>query len=127
MAQITTIVVAALALLVAPGAALAAWDAHKAAKVDTLVRRFLEPHEGKAVPPALSISLGSDGEMVLAKGFGHARHGLPATEQTVYHIGSLTKQFTAAALLKLIERGARAHFRQAAGARDSRERDLRRR
>ena len=43
-----------------------------------------------------------------AKGFGQARHGTAASERTVYHIGSLTKQFTAAAVLRLIETGARA-------------------
>ena len=49
-----------------------------------------------------------DGEIVLAKGFGQARPDASASEHTVYHIGSLTKQFTAAAVLRLIETGARA-------------------
>jgi D-alanyl-D-alanine carboxypeptidase len=39
---------------------------------------------------------------------GEARPGLPATEHTVYHIGSLSKQFTAAAVLALMDRGATA-------------------
>ena len=48
----------------------------------------------------------------MAKGFGEARENVPATTRTAYHIGSLTKQFTAAAVLKLIEEGARAPFAQ---------------
>jgi D-alanyl-D-alanine carboxypeptidase len=58
--------------------------------------------------PALSIAIGMDGKIVLAKGFGLARPDASASEHTVYHIGSLTKQFTAAAVLRLIETGARA-------------------
>jgi CubicO group peptidase (beta-lactamase class C family) len=48
-----------------------------------------------------------NGEAVLAKGYGDARRGVPANATTVYHVGSLTKQFTAAAVLRLIELGSR--------------------
>jgi len=107
MARVAILVATALMLL-APGTALAGWSVQESDQVDALVSRFLEPREGKAVPAALSISLGVDGELVLAKGFGQARQGTLATERTVYHIGSLTKQFTAAAMFKLIERGVPA-------------------
>jgi D-alanyl-D-alanine carboxypeptidase len=95
-------------VLLPPVAAHAEWSVTKAAQVDTLVERFLKPRSGAPKPPALSISIGVNGRMVLAKGFGHARDDASATAQTVYHIGSLTKQFTAAAMLRLIESGARA-------------------
>jgi CubicO group peptidase (beta-lactamase class C family) len=107
MARIATILAAALLLLL-PGAALADWRSLKAAQVEVLVERYLKPRDGVVIPTALSVSIGIDGNMVLAKGFGEARAGTPATQQTVYHIGSLTKQFTAAVMLKLIESGARA-------------------
>jgi CubicO group peptidase (beta-lactamase class C family) len=45
--------------------------------------------------------------MLLAKGYGYVdveRH-MPAGPHTVYRIGSITKQFTAAAIMDLAERG----------------------
>jgi CubicO group peptidase (beta-lactamase class C family) len=106
MARIGTLVVAALLLL--PGVARAAdWSPQKAARVDALVRQFLKPRASAPAVPALSIAIGMNDQLVLAKGYGLARPDASASAQTVYHIGSLTKQFTAAAVLRLIETGAR--------------------
>jgi len=46
-------------------------------------------------------------DLLLAKGYGLAdmENAAPATAETVYHIGSVTKQFTAAAIMQLVERG----------------------
>jgi CubicO group peptidase (beta-lactamase class C family) len=98
----------ALAVVVAPARALAGQPAADWSHVDKLIVQFLKPQKGKARPSALSISIGGNGRLLFAKGYGMARRGEPATAETVYHIGSLTKQFTAAAMLKLIESGARA-------------------
>jgi CubicO group peptidase (beta-lactamase class C family) len=48
-----------------------------------------------------------DGRILLKKGYGLAdrERGLPNTPHTRFHIGSLTKQFTAMAILQLQERG----------------------
>ena len=48
-----------------------------------------------------------DGDVVLAKGYGLAdrKKGAPVTPDTVFDIGSITKQFTAAAILKLEMQG----------------------
>lgn len=47
-----------------------------------------------------------DGKPILMKGYGSANvSGAPITEKTLFHIGSLTKQFTAVAVMQLIERG----------------------
>lgn len=48
-----------------------------------------------------------DGQTVLSKSFGNAdsRSALPILQSSTFHIGSLTKQFTAAAILKLEEEG----------------------
>lgn len=58
--------------------------------------------------PAISVGVERRGEVLLAKGYGFAdlENRVPATEHTVYRIGSVTKQFTAAAVLLLAERGA---------------------
>ena len=77
-------------------------------RIDLLVARFLRPHMFSVPPPSISVAVGRDGRLLFAEAYGEARPGVPATERTVYHIGSLTKQFTAAAMLRLIEQGAMA-------------------
>jgi CubicO group peptidase (beta-lactamase class C family) len=97
-------------LAVAVDAQAADWTASQAVRADAAVAQFLrtERRDGKLPPPSLALAVGIDGTLVFAKGFGHAGPGIPATARTVYHIGSLTKQFTAAGVLRLIEDGARA-------------------
>lgn len=55
----------------------------------------------------LSIALVSDDEIVWARGFGwqDMENGIPATADSVYMIGSITKTLTTASLLKLYEQG----------------------
>jgi len=54
----------------------------------------------------LSVALMIDGKIVLAKGYGRsALDGTPATPETPFAIGSVTKQFTCACILKLAEAG----------------------
>ncbi len=57
--------------------------------------------------PGVSIGIMQDGEIVFTKGYGFAEveNEVPATEHTVYRIGSVTKQFTAAAIMLLVEEG----------------------
>jgi CubicO group peptidase (beta-lactamase class C family) len=57
--------------------------------------------------PAVSVSIVRDGNVVYARGYGFkdVDRGLPATEGTVYGIGSITKSFTALAIMKLVEEG----------------------
>src|SRR5688572_19028764 len=57
--------------------------------------------------PGLSIALVKDGEVVYARGFGHAdiAAGRAATPNTLYGAASITKSFIAIAILQLIERG----------------------
>lgn len=52
-----------------------------------------------------SIAVVKDGETILAKGYGMAdlENDVPATAETVYRIGSITKQFTATAIMQLVE------------------------
>lgn len=51
--------------------------------------------------------LSKNGEIILKKGYGLAdrKMNIPFTPETVYNIESVTKQFTAAAILKLEEQG----------------------
>lgn len=71
--------------------------------VDAIAVRALED-----VPlVGLSVAIARGGEIIHAKGYGYANleHKVPATPETVYRIGSVGKQFTAAAILQLVEQG----------------------
>ena len=48
-----------------------------------------------------------DGRLVLARGYGYAdlENSVPANAETVYRLGSITKQFTAMAIMQLAEQG----------------------
>ena len=55
----------------------------------------------------LSIAVTRGPEVVLARGYGYSNLAAktPATADTRYQIGSVTKQFTAAAVMRLVEQG----------------------
>ena len=57
--------------------------------------------------PGAAVLIVHDGETVLRKGYGMANLelGVPIRPEMVFEIGSVTKQFTAAAILELAERG----------------------
>ena len=57
--------------------------------------------------PGASVALVRDGRIIKAKGYGLANveWNVPATNDTVYELGSVTKQFTAAAIMVLVEEG----------------------
>src|SRR5688572_6939892 len=69
--------------------------------VDSLVTNALA--EGPVAGMSVAVVRGTD--TVLMRGYGYAdvENEVPATAETVYRIGSITKQFTAAAVLQLIE------------------------
>ncbi len=57
--------------------------------------------------PALSIALVDDQTIVWARGFGYAdpERKIPATAETVYRVGSVSKLFTAIAIMQQVEAG----------------------
>ncbi len=69
--------------------------------------RLIEHERDAQGLPAVSIALVSDGRIVWSHGFGMADPGkkLPATSETVYRVGSVSKLFTDLALMQLVERG----------------------
>ncbi len=82
-------------------AAFAQTDTALEARVDAAVNKLMA--EGRTVGTEVGIM--RDGRMILSKGYGLANIELnvPVKPDTVFRIGSITKQFTAAAILMLAE------------------------
>lgn len=95
-------------LLVA-AAAIAAIAAAPQLSADTVAR--IDATAAKTLKsariPGMSISVSRDGTIVYSNAFGYANlaRQTPATVQTHYEIGSITKQFTATSILQLKEAG----------------------
>jgi CubicO group peptidase (beta-lactamase class C family) len=90
---------AALAATAARGKAVAGgW-----AGVDAMVARLIADHQ----IPGLSLAVMQGGRIVRAKGYGFANieTATPVTADTVFRIGSITKQFTGAAIALLQQDG----------------------
>jgi CubicO group peptidase (beta-lactamase class C family) len=73
------------------------------AKVDEYVKGELQ----KQRIPGLSIVVIKGGQIVLAKGYGLANveHQVPVKPETIFQSGSVGKQFTATAVMMLVEEG----------------------
>ena len=59
--------------------------------------------------PAIALAVVRDGKPVKVQAYGLANveHDVPATADTVFQLASVTKQFTAAAVMRLVEEGKR--------------------
>ncbi len=71
------------------------------------IRWYVEHQMKKHGVTGLSLALIDDQRVVCAEGFGYAdkAHNVPATPDTLYRAGSITKLFTATAVMQLVERG----------------------
>ncbi len=77
-------------------------------ELENFVDRFFEAQMNRLHIPGLVLTVVKDGEAILTKGFGWAdmESGTPvAAEKTIFRVGSVSKLFTATALLQLAERG----------------------
>ena len=77
-------------------------DARQSA-LDRFVTRLMRRHR----IPGLSLGIAKGGRAVVSRGYGFRdrERGLPATPATVYGIASMTKSFTALAVLQLEDKG----------------------
>ena len=68
---------------------------------------FIPREMSRADVPGLSIALIGDQGMLWSQGFGYAdvERRIPATDQTIYGIGSVTKLFTAIGIMQAVEQG----------------------
>lgn len=91
-------------LTVGAAAAPAGWLSEKqVAAIDTIARTVID----RQATPSVVIGVGRHGKLVFAKAYGYRNldDKVPADVETMYGIGSNTKQFTAAAILLLRDAG----------------------
>ena len=73
------------------------------AKVDEYIRTEMQAQQ----IPGLALAVIKDGKMVIARGYGFANveHQVPVKPETIFQSGSTGKQFTATAVMMLVEEG----------------------
>src|SRR5688572_16148431 len=111
-----TILLTTAALSVAAAQAQAP-DA-RTAKVDEIFKAYARPDS-----PGCAVGVYKDGAVLLTRAYGMANldHDVPLTPRSVFHVASVSKQFTAAAILLLAQDGklslddpARKHVKELA-------------
>lgn len=86
----------------APAVAVSAKDAALVARLDALFAKAYPADE-----PGAAVIVQRDGETILRKGYGMANLELeiPVEPDMVFRLGSITKQFTAVAVMMMVEEG----------------------
>ena len=71
-------------------------------QVDEIFTQLIEPNS-----PGCAVAVIKDRNIEYANGYGMADldHGIPITPETVFHAGSLAKQFTAMSIMLLVKQG----------------------
>ncbi len=74
---------------------------------DSRIGEYLQNEMKTQQIPGVSLAVIRNGEIVLAKGYGYANveHQAPAKPETIFQSGSMGKQFTATAVMLLMEDG----------------------
>lgn len=72
-----------------------------------MLEKFIAREMADKELPAVSIALVDDQKLIWSKGFGYADPAkkIPATAETVYRVGSVSKLFTDIAVMQLVEKG----------------------
>ncbi|WP_070971346.1 serine hydrolase domain-containing protein [Vibrio sonorensis] len=75
--------------------------------LSTEIERLSETFLNSDPSPGVAVTVVKDFNVIVNKGFGLAEveHNVKTTNKTIFRVGSLTKQFTAAGILKLAEEG----------------------
>jgi CubicO group peptidase (beta-lactamase class C family) len=91
-----------LLLLVPAASTLAQVPGELVSKIDAIFAKWTAPDA-----PGVVIAVSQNGQVVLTRAYGQAEieHDLPNTEHTRFESGSVSKQFTAAAIILLAQQG----------------------
>jgi CubicO group peptidase (beta-lactamase class C family) len=79
-------------------------------RIDEHVKRSIDQvfsYWDRPGSPGAALAVTIDGELAYAKGYGMANleYGLPIIKETIFHVASVSKQFTAMAVMLLVEEG----------------------
>ena len=76
--------------------------------VESKIDQFIRTEMERQKVPGVSVAVVKDGKPLVVKGYGYANieHQVPVKPETVFQSGSVGKQFTAAAVMLLVEDGA---------------------
>ena len=71
------------------------------------VDRFVDAEMARKHVPGVALAVVRDGKVIKARGYGVAdlEHNIPVTPQTVFKIGSVSKQFLATGIMLLVQEG----------------------
>jgi CubicO group peptidase (beta-lactamase class C family) len=77
------------------------------AQAAAILSRFIEHELADKHLPAISVALVDGNEIVWAQGFGYSDpdRKVPATAETVYRVGSVSKLFTDIGIMQMVEQG----------------------
>jgi CubicO group peptidase (beta-lactamase class C family) len=91
-----------IGLLIAPVAFASEQDGERERKVDALFAAYDKPGS-----PGCALGVVRDGGFIYKRGYGEAslELGVPLTPQSVFYMGSVSKQFTAASVVLAAEQG----------------------
>src|SRR5688500_16593639 len=97
----TSLALLSSAIMTAAAAAQAPSDT-RVAKVDEIFKVYARPDS-----PGCAVGVYKDGGVLLTRAYGMANldHDVPLTPRSVFHVASVSKQFTAAAILLLAQDG----------------------
>src|SRR6266511_6475227 len=75
--------------------------------ISSKVDRYIKDEMQKQQIPGLSLAVIKAGKIILAKGYGfsNVEHQVPVKPETMFQSGSVGKQFTATAVMMLVEEG----------------------
>src|SRR5688572_9690061 len=96
-------VLAALAALFTTGRARAAMPLD-VRQIESAADAITKAQIDAGVAPGVTVAVAKDGEVVFIRGYGKAdvQRNVATEPNTVYKIGSVTKQFTAAVIMRLV-------------------------
>ncbi len=97
----------AASLVAIPGHGVLAMRSETSDEIVARIDGYVRAEMTRQRIPGLSLAVAHEGRLVVARGYGFANleHQVPATDRTIYQSGSVGKQFTAAAVMLLVEDG----------------------